>query len=201
MKVKLLLPCLLAITVGILPLKAQNNDFARNDVRLSYGIGNVYQMALTSLTVTSTIFIVPFDSAYKSTVKDYGTFSFQYQYRVSKLIQVGAAVSFNPGSIDVKYDKGSTSYSTTYFVSVMPRIDFTYVNRGLITMYSGLALGATYYSIRNNYSNQPDNVNSGLLFGFQVNGIGIRVGKNIGGFAEFGFGCLGIVNLGFSAKL
>ena len=178
-----------------------NGDFPRSDVRLSYGMTTVYEIALTALANTSSAFIIPLDSAYRISVNGYGAFAFQYQYRVSRLIQVGALLTYNPGSCDIRYDNGTTSYSSTMFLSFMPRIDFNYLRRPYFTMYSGIALGITYVSFRNNYSNQADDISSGLGFGFQLNGIGFRVGKDIGGFVEIGYGCQGLINLGVSARL
>lgn len=179
----------------------KNADFPQNDIRLCYGMTTVYNMAIAAMTTTTMAFIVPFDSAYRSTVRGYGAFGFQYQYRISKLIQLGALVSVNPGTVDLKFDKGTTAYISTLFVSFMPRVDFYYLNRGIVSVYSGLALGATYFNFKGNYSAQPDSSSSGIGFGFQLNGVGIRVGKAVGGFVEMGYGCQGIINFGLTARL
>lgn len=68
-------------------------------------------------------------------------------------------------------------------------------------MYSGFAIGVTYAILKINYSDQTDVVTTGWTLGMQLNFIGIRIGKDIGGFAEFGFGSQGLVNFGISAKL
>lgn len=203
MKKIILLICLvLFLFAGSMAQKADlNSDFPRNDVRISYGMTTVNQIALTMLVATSSIFIIPLDTALRISVNGYGAFAFQYQYRLSKLIQLGALVTYNPGSFEIRYDKGTTSYTSSMFLSFMPRVDFTYIRKPLFTLYSGIALGATYMLFRNNYTNQPDDVSSGVSFGFQLNGIGIRVGKDIGGFLEIGFGSQGLFNFGVSARL
>jgi hypothetical protein len=200
---KKLLFCSIAVAflLSVVRVKAQETGDLKNDVRLSYGMTTSNEMALATGEILSIIFIAPFDSTYRCDVTGYGSFNVQYQYSVSKLIKVGATFAFNPGNFSIRFDKGSTQYSTNSFISLMPRVDFVYVNRGIFQLYSGLALGATYYHFKNNYSNKPDDSSSGLSFNFHVNGMGVRVGKSIGGFLEFGFGCLGIFNFGVSAKL
>ncbi len=38
------------------------------------------------------------------------------------------------------------------------------------------------------------------FFNFQLNAVGIRVGKTLASFIEFGFGYKGLINLGVSAQ-
>jgi hypothetical protein len=196
---------LTVVTISVLLIgskgMAQKEEFSRNDVRLSYGMTTSTMVALVTGQILSDMFIMPFDSSYRADATGYGAFTIQYQYRFSKLIQVGAACSFNPGHLSVQYNRGNTQYSTVFFASVLPRIDFNYVNKGVVTLYSGIALGASYYNFKNNYSNAPDKPGNGITFNYHINAIGIRVGKSISGFMEMGFGCLGMLNFGVSARL
>ena len=81
----------------------------------------------------------------------------------------------------------------------MPRVNFYYINKGLFTLYSGLEVVCTLgvYSDRSGTSNQNS---FGSTFAFQLNTIGMRIGKEIGGYMEFGFGFRGIVNFGISGR-
>jgi len=70
-------------------------------------------------------------------------------------------------------------------------------------MYSGLGLAYTYGTLKYDSStpqeeSSTDNIS---LPNFHLTGVGLRVGKSFGGFAEFGFGYKGIVNMGLSYQL
>lgn len=73
-----------------------------------------------------------------------------------------------------------------------------------VQLYSGLGIGYTFGSeslnpaVDSGKTTSTGTINS---FAWQVNVIGIRVGKAIAGFAEFGYGYKGIVNIGLSIQL
>ncbi len=80
--------------------------------------------------------------------------------------------------------------------------EYRYFNQGIIQVYSGIGLGFTF----GNETFTPNEItqeSTGTIanVAFQVNAVGIRVGKRIGGYIEFGYGYKGVVNLGFSAQL
>ena len=90
------------------------------------------------------------------------------------------------------------------FITVAVEWEYRYVNQGPVQVYSGLGLGFTYGTEsltpppEPETSSQTGNISS---IAYQVNAVGVRVGKKFAGFAEFGYGYKGIVNLGFSVQL
>jgi hypothetical protein len=90
------------------------------------------------------------------------------------------------------------------FITVALEWEYRYVNQGPVQVYSGLGLGFTYAT--EELTPPPElgveaatgNIST---FAYQLNAVGIRIGKKFGGFAEFGYGYKGIVNLGFSVQL
>lgn len=83
--------------------------------------------------------------------------------------------------------------------------EYRYVNHGNVQVYSGLGLGFTYGT--EELTPPPFEPATMASTGdissvaYQLNAIGIRVGKKFGGFAEFGYGYKGIINIGFSVQL
>jgi hypothetical protein len=83
--------------------------------------------------------------------------------------------------------------------------EYRYVNQGIIQVYSGLGLGFTYGteeltppSTEEGATSTTGDISS---VGYQVNAVGIRIGKKFGGYAEFGYGYKGIFNVGLSVQL
>lgn len=204
MKIKIFLVCLLTMLMLSNNCRAQETTYPRNDIRISYGFTTVNEIGLAlNYFFFGTFFAMPFshDSVFNINAGGYGAFSFQYQYRASKVISIGGVLSFNPVKSSITFDNKSIGAMSSYFITLMPRIDFTYVSKGIFSMYSGIAVGGTYAILQSNYSNKPDQTTTGFTLGFQVNCIGFRIGKDIGGFAEFGFGTQGLVNFGLTARL
>jgi len=83
--------------------------------------------------------------------------------------------------------------------------EYRYVNQGNVQVYSGLGLGFTYGT--EELTPPPSEVSTAPSSGdissvaYQVNAIGVRIGKKFGGYAEFGYGYKGIFNIGFSVQL
>lgn len=84
--------------------------------------------------------------------------------------------------------------------------EYRYVNQGSVQVYSGLGLGFTYGTeeLMPAPSEQSIVVSSTgdiSSLAYQVNAVGVRIGKKFGGYAEFGYGYKGIFNIGFSVQL
>jgi hypothetical protein len=82
--------------------------------------------------------------------------------------------------------------------------DYRYVNQGLIQVYSGLGLGFTYATEKltpppeTSTNSSNGNISS---IAYQLNAVGVRLGKKYSGFIELGYGYKGIINVGFSVQL
>ncbi len=90
------------------------------------------------------------------------------------------------------------------FITVAIEWHYRYVNQGPIQVYSGIGVGYNYatetltpppemstIATTNNISN----------IAYQVNAVGVRLGKKYAGFIELGYGYKGIINIGFSVQL
>lgn len=90
------------------------------------------------------------------------------------------------------------------FITVAFEGHYRYQNLKKVQLYSGIGVG---YSVGNETLTKPLEVGNQTTSGsinrlaYQINVIGIRMGNNIGGFIELGYGYKGIVNVGFSVQL
>ncbi|HNY01930.1 MAG TPA: hypothetical protein PKG48_05050 [Bacteroidales bacterium] len=163
-----------------------------NDVYASYGLGSIFY------------FINNEGMSGKSIS---GTFIAGYHRSINEVIAVGFQVSYT--SIHRTEEESHYSYpsgTTTWYNSLddnllqgLASIRFRYVNRPSFCMYSGIGMGVTmdYYD----KTDQGNNSNAQkLLPAGQLTMLGIRAGRALAFFGEFGIGTNYILNAGISYK-
>lgn len=200
MKIKSFLTCLIVLTIAGNACLAQEAAQEKNEIRLGYGALTGPEMANSLISLWPAIGI----SIFKDTLKDYqcsfyGAADFEYNRFLKKWVSVGISLSLNPIStlITTKSDlKLTWNY---YLINVMPKVTFYYINKGILSMYSGVEIGAAMILWKDRQGNTTlyDN---GFSAAFHVNAFGIRVGKQLGAYMEWGYGFRGVVNIGISGK-
>lgn len=135
--------------------------------------------------------------------KSIGFLEAGYRYQISDRFKVGADVGFMNENRTVTYTKNGTTKadttkSTTRYVTVLPNVQFSYIKTAIIDFYGSASVGVIF--AQTSYKNMNTRGNN-TGFAFQVNPVGIRVGKKLGGFLEAGFGYKGLINAGLSLKL
>jgi hypothetical protein len=86
------------------------------------------------------------------------------------------------------------------FITAAVEGEYRYRNQGVVQLYSGLGLGFTYGTETLTTPEHISTTGNISNIAYQVNVIGVRLGTKFAGFAEFGFGYKGIVNIGFSMQ-
>jgi len=203
------LTIILFVLLGLLSpsLKAQEKplsktDFQKNEFNLGYGMLTGPEVASAmSFTMFSLIGI----GILRDTVKSinpsaYGIVSLNYLRYLAPWVSVGASASINPITMSIKSTHGYDFDYSMYLLSIMPRVNFYYYNHKWMALYSGVEAGVSL-DVYNNRSGNGHSISSGAGFAFHVNAFGFRMGKEIGGFMEFGYGFRGVVNFGISARL
>ena len=127
--------------------------------------------------------------------------SFGYQRTLGKVISLGVTASVNPILSNIVYKKGTTGTSAEMAFSLMPKMEITYVQHGVFAAYSAVAVGVSYLTRKVNNANGTTETGTLWRVGYQISLVGVRVGKNVGGFLELGYGYQGMFRLGLSAKL
>lgn len=117
-----------------------------------------------------------------------------YRYHLSRLFSVGG--TFNYQQFKNRYSLLGTEFleTTTKYITVMGRFDITYLRFELFQMYSGAAVGICH---QNEGGSGLDSHNTTAI-GFQVNLVGLRIGKQLAGILELGLGCNGIAVAGMT---
>jgi hypothetical protein len=131
-----------------------------------------------------------------------GTFLLGYNRQVTKVISVGIVFSYmhttNTLSGYYSYYDSITSIGTTTdnLLSGISKVNFTYMNKPFLKLYSGVAIGVTI-----DLNNGREYTDRKIMPAGQLTLFGIRAGKALGGFLEFGVGTNGIVTAGISYKI
>lgn len=123
----------------------------------------------------------------------------QYQYRFNKWFWLGGMVSYQGTYFqrNNSFTEEKIGISRKHSITIMPAVRFSWVNKKIVTLYSGVALGVSFmFSL-----NEPGNYSQFQPYiAFQITGVGVEVGKKWYGFAEVGAGFKGIVCAGFGFR-
>lgn len=140
-----------------------------------------------------------FDRPHRGAVYTSGAWSLSYDYRFKKWFDLGATVSYYGEYTDLYSSDGWSPVrrDRTHYISVMPVVGFTWLNKNWVRMYSSFGLGATIEHGRRYYDDRPYR---DVLVALQFTPIGISVGRSLFGFAEIGVGSQGVLMMGVGYK-
>ncbi len=136
----------------------------------------------------------------------FGHYSIHYYYQVRPWCQIGIKAAAECARTIHYSDTLQTSVTSVdhyALVSLMPSVRFTYLNRPMVRLYSGLDLGCAYL-----WSDLPSSKeseeggakNNNFLFAFNVTAFGVNVGKKFYGLFELNAGFDAIVKVGIGAR-
>lgn len=163
----------------------------KDELYIGYGRATVQEIAavLTDAigrTLTTSIF----GSSTPSTVTSSGAVNAGYLYHPNRRVAIGLS-----GTVEnIRFSYAGPVRDEKYlFYAVLVNGRLYYMNRPSFSLYSGIGAGyaGAQSSIRGN---------AGGMFAFQVNALGFRVGRNIAGFGELGFGYQGMLQAGLSVR-
>ncbi len=183
------------------PKPKQDQSALFNDIYLGYGAGGLFYWTGR----------MKHNSGYPSETNSYtdpqtftepssaGALLLGYSRTLNRVASLG----FLFGLQDFTYtgtavQAGQTNYSDI-LLSGLARITFCYLNKPAIHMYSGIGIGITVNFGKATQTGK-EFTDRKLWPGGQLTLMGLRFGRAFGGFFEFGFGTLGIVNAGISYK-
>jgi len=166
------------------------NSFAQNKMGLSqiyagYGIGNIGAIALRA--------------SGENVEGNIGQIMIGYKRPFAKSrFTIGLHASY----CSAYSETTSSGYFDVKVFSFYSKFDYHWLLKEKIDMYSGIALGTTYFNVQNfssNY-NAPEKGNS---VGLHLNIFGLRhqLTKNFSQFFEFGFMNLGFIQYGVAYNL
>jgi hypothetical protein len=177
------------ISITCVSVYAQNS---KNEI--SFGIGfeswrdirESFQEPFTS--------IFSFGFIKNETVSNTETFTLNYKNYLTANTTIGATLNYQKFKNQLLFLDEPTSIIETRYYTLMGRGDYYYLRSEIIKLYSGVAVGA----MLGHESGESIDSKNELYFAFQANFFGLRVGKNLAGFFELGFGFNGIINMGLA---
>ena len=136
-------------------------------------------------------------TASSNTSHRYGPIAVGLNHYFTPRLSVGILYSNTSSRSVVSGGNSSDFYKNTYNV-IMARTDYRYINKS-VQLYSGISLGSSFATTKPENGTNTKTAST-TDFAYQINALGIRVGRKIGVFTELGFGYNGIINAGVSAK-
>lgn len=180
-----------------------DRSYLRNDLMISYGIPSTDMF----LDIKSSMLDDKFqDSRYlRDNYGGSGIAALTYR-RVSKseMFFWGIGAAYNTTKGEIYFLGNHEGELKRSFITIAFEGHYRYQNLKKVQLYSGIGFG---YSLGSETLTPPAETGNPAISGninriaYQINAIGIRIGNNIGGFLELGYGYKGIVNVGFSVQL
>ena len=122
-----------------------------------------------------------------------GTFTAGYSRNLNKRMFIGIDGFYGKNTVSYKDDLGDSKWNV--FGGLL-NMQYSYLNKTKLKLYGKGGLGYAKFNNRQ----KEDRASFGAL-SYQFTPIAIRYGNKIGIYGEFGFGYLGIANVGISFKL
>lgn len=184
----------LSLMISAFRLPAQDSDFVRNEVYAGYGMLTDIRIAFETENFLGII-----AGAQYADVKGPGAFMAGYNRYLSRKVSLGATVTYQYLQITGTYSSGEPINNYYSLLNVMARFDYHYVNDEKVQIYSGAALGPSF--ILGNWQDAEGREKHFAPFvAYQLNLIGMRVGRTWAGYGELGFGRNGLLTLGISRR-
>ena len=176
-----------------------------NEFFASYGIGSMYIFSGTVDHSYST-----YSSSYSSTstdVRSAGSFLIGYNRMINRVVMIGFTASF----MNLNYSRTFRSYEyydgyvgtinyNDNVLSGIAKVTFNYVNKPMVRVYSGIAFGISVdlSNAQGTKSGDTKEKDKKIFPAGQLTFMGVRFGRALGGFCEFGMGTNPIISAGIS---
>jgi len=185
---------LFLFVIGLFPITLVAQDHKTESSGVLKNQADLYNEVYASYGAGSILFFIKRHTEYSYLSP--GGFMLGYSRHMNKVISVGFVASYTPISYS---NPKSTFKHTDNYLQGIANVRFSYLNKPVFRMYSGIGIGITmnYYSETNN--GVTTNAQK-LLPAGQLTLLGFRVGRSFSGFGEFGVGTNGIIILGVSYK-
>ena len=174
----------------------------RTFVFVGYGLGSIDRLNLDNgLSLAGGIPSL----ADASDIKNSGSNSIMagVDVKLFKGLSLGFMINFEQVKSEVTYAATSLnpkSNFTTNSLSLMPRINYRWIDKGLFSIYSGVSGGPSFAFYEGvDKTNAAQNAME-IIPSLQIHAIGVRVGTKWNAFLEAGFGTTGLLNGGIGRK-
>lgn len=172
---KSIIVCTILLTLSTIATKAQ--EASKHEINVSYSDG--VPMALVDG------FANAFSSAIlgqktNSNTKSFGNIGLGYRNQITERIRIGGDVALQQEETKITDKKDQfMGKRTNLYIMVLPTISFSYIKTAWLDFYGTAGAGVLlnrYTQTVDSKASQKDNM---VDFAFQVNPVGIRVGKKL----------------------
>jgi hypothetical protein len=192
---KSIIACTLLLTLFSITTQAQ--EASKHEIRVSYSDGIPTTLVDGFANALAAAFL---GQKTNSKTSSFGNIGLGYRNQMTNRIRVGADITFQQEKTEITdKDNKIIQKTNSRYIMVMPTFSFSYAKTAWIDFYGEAAAGAVLDDHTQTGGTNTTSQNT-IDFAFQINPIGLRVGKKIGGFLEAGFGYRGFVNLGLNYK-
>lgn len=180
-------------------------DWREHRHSLSISIGS--PSFVTGMTGFFTALFSKTDSSKDTNVRVFGSYGVHYGYNALRWLRVGGSIFYSGWQLDETSGSRYQHKQTFHELALIGRLDFTYLNRKHVRLYSGLGLGAELI-VDDDYSrhtsvNPPSEQNRTCFpsAAFYVTPIGIEAGgKHVYGLAEINIGTTDMLRAGLGVR-
>lgn len=168
-----------------------------HEISAGMGLGSTNQILEGFLSFGSAFSAGFFDTSFLDKTKSLGEFRLEYAYTPKEKWHFGGAFSYNYSEFDAVKNGEKLGEQTNTYYTIAGEASYSFLKKESLRLYALLGAGATFGNVnRTEYTHQEKYRSQGALFNFQITPIGIRYGKDWGGFAELGFGYRGVLSFG-----
>jgi hypothetical protein len=189
-------PVFILILAAVVLSTAGFGQTRKNDLSASYGVLSIDQLSdILGDVLTAVITLGTFG---KTDIKYTGVPFLTYHYSANSRFGFGGAVGgySSSGILQTGGSDVGTFRERNYVGAV--ELDYHWVMREGLQLYSGGGFGIRYR--RGTYQTTESETTNKVTPTFHLNVLGIRIGKTVGFFAEFGVGYKGMLLAGINAQ-
>lgn len=176
--------------------ETENTDSPKHEIAISVGTSSGFGSIVGIFKVIGDGIASGIDKNKDYQTKLTGTYGVDYYYQVNSWFRVGGKAIYEGYNTKV-YNDTTRALIDKYnisFVSIMPSVQFSYLNKKLVKLYSGIDLGASFIMVPDKKEDGTRFTSCQAIFAFNIVPIGIRVGNDrVFGLVE--------TNLGYDAFL
>ena len=170
----------------------------RNEITASIGVVSAFGGVFDFFKVVFEGVGNSIGNNYKTDTKFIGTYGLDYYYQVNKWFRPGAKIVYEGLTTTVRDSTNAiVNHYNTSTLSIMPSVQFSYLNKKHVKLYSGIDIGlGTIFD-----DNKQSSGTSSTFCAFNLTVIGIRVGNNnIYGMVETNIGMDALIKGGFGVR-
>lgn len=175
----------------LIPCIAQ--DKGKSELNIGFGIMPTEDVAAEIFTV---FFLALSGRLPDKEVNDFA-FSLSYKYHLSERFSLGASGAYNAAAHETRFFKWIDNGPRPRTLAIAAETNFFYLKRPRVNLYA--SMGAGFFG---SWTNEYDGISETSYMSptLHYSPIGVRVGKDVGGFVELGYGFKGLVNGGLSIR-